>query len=78
MTLKSIFLIPIIALSSFLFTPHATKDEVYLCMGSRSYAYHLYKDYRAFDRCTTKIYSMTLKEAVSDKKRKLCNWCKKR
>lgn len=53
-------------------------DKVYLCMGSRSYAYHLYKDCRAFDKCTTKICTVNKTEVVKDKKRTLCKWCGKR
>ena len=58
--------------------PPPGPGDIYLCMGSRSYAYHLYKDCQAFDKCTTRVYTVTLKEAVRDKRRTLCTWCKKR
>ncbi|MCP9752348.1 hypothetical protein [Ferruginibacter sp. HRS2-29] len=58
--------------------PPPTSGEVYLCMGSWSYKYHLYKDCQGFNKCTTRVYSVTLKEAIKGNKRTLCSWCKKR
>lgn len=53
-------------------------EEVYICSGSGSYAYHFYKDCKAFSKCTTNISPVSLKHAKAGLKRKPCGICMKR
>lgn len=66
--------VPII-LSLLLFTgfkPSPLKakvDYVYVCEGPRSEVYHASENCRGLSRCSTKIYKVTLEEAIKMNRR---------
>lgn len=49
-------------------------QEVYLCMGPKSSAYHLTPNCRGLRNCSTQLKKMSEKEAVS-KGRHACGFC---
>lgn len=51
-----------------------TAQEVYLCMGPKSSAYHLTPNCRGLRNCSTQLKKMSEKEAVS-KGRHACRFC---
>ena len=66
-------LVSVLLLTSFMPTPPASSIHraavkepvyVYLCEGPASKVYHASPDCRGLSRCSTKIYKVTLEEAV--------------
>ena len=65
-----------IILSILLLPLNQNKDvetEVFICKGKGSKKYHYSKSCRGLSRCSTKIYTVTLKKA-KEINRTLCGW----
>ncbi len=51
-------------------SPHTGKAEyVYLCEGPYSKVYHKAEDCRGLSNCSTRIYKVTLEEAIKEGRR---------
>ncbi|MBP5693816.1 MAG: hypothetical protein J6W86_08970 [Bacteroidales bacterium] len=73
-------MIKIILLSlALLLLPSATQSKpvyVYVCLSTKSYAYHIDRSCRFLNQCKAKIKKVTLEEAV-EWGRKPCKGCTK-
>lgn len=63
----------LIATGAFLLVAGDVETDVFICKGSASKKYHLVKDCRGLDRCSTPIYKVKISEA-RDLGRTLCGW----
>lgn len=50
-------------------------DDVYICTGENSHAYHSYEDCEGLSYCKDEIQTITYQEAVRDYDRTPCHYC---
>ncbi len=55
------------------FTTNET-SYVYICHSQSAYSYHYKQDCKGLSRCTHDVLKVTLEDAKTKYKRKLCGW----
>lgn len=71
--MKAIFLFLLFSFGHLSNSNSLLEKEVYICNGKSSTKYHLIKNCKGLERCSTEIEKITLSEAKK-KKRTLCGW----